>query len=258
MKSRTRRPIIALITVLVLIAAACGGSSDDADSTAAADDEPEEQATEEPSDETAEPEPEPTPEPMLEGELVGLFAMDPTSCDCDNISGSYFRMIQPDGDLVDGPFVPNGDSPCADGSYSALAPGTDGGLRTDIQPTAPDPPFDDAGNGLASAIAEPVVFFGVDFALAIDGEATPPIVTSAGGTLTGDMSAWSANYANLLFNQGAPKPDGSFPGLTAEVTGTIDPETGVYVLEWSSQIIGGSFNDFTGVWHLEGTFTPAS
>jgi hypothetical protein len=45
------------------------------------------------------------------------------------------------------------------------------------------------------------------------------------------------------------------PGITAAPTGTIDPATGAFVLEWSSQIVGGAFNDFTGVWHMEGTFS---
>lgn len=70
----------------------------------------------------------------------------------------------------------------------------------------------------------------------------------------GPWAAFTAYYGNSSFNQGAPKPDG-----TGEAPiGTIDPETGAYVLDWTSQIVGGSFNDFVGVWHLEGTFTPGS
>ena len=42
------------------------------------------------------------------------------------------------------------------------------------------------------------------------------------------------------------------------MTGTYDAETGAFVLEWSSQIVGGPFNDSTGVWHLEGTFEAVS
>ncbi len=45
---------------------------------------------------------------------------------------------------------------------------------------------------------------------------------------------------------------------TSPVTGAYDAETGAFVLEWSSQIVGGPFNDFTGVWPLEGTFEAAS
>ncbi|MEQ1702345.1 MAG: hypothetical protein ABMA25_19720 [Ilumatobacteraceae bacterium] len=55
-----------------------------------------------------------------------------------------------------------------------------------------------------------------------------------------------------MFNQGSPKADGS----DANLTGTIDAATGHYVIEWTSLISGGSFDGFTGVWHLEGTFTP--
>lgn len=46
-------------------------------------------------------------------------------------------------------------------------------------------------------------------------------------------------------------------GVTSGPTGTIDAETGAFVLEWTSQIEGGAFNEFSGVWHLEGTFTAA-
>ena len=35
--------------------------------------------------------------------------------------------------------------------------------------------------------------------------------------------------------------------------GTYDPDTGTYVLQWASQVEGGPFNGFTGIWHLEGT-----
>ncbi len=71
------------------------------------------------------------------------------------------------------------------------------------------------------------------------------------------MAAVVASWNNEFFNQGSPKPDGSAPGLTAPVHGTYDADTGEFVLEWSSQIVGGPFNDFTGIWHLEGTFKPA-
>jgi hypothetical protein len=81
-----------------------------------------------------------------------------------------------------------------------------------------------------------------------------PTITADGGTLTGDLDAFAAAWNNQQFNQGAPKPDGSMPGNTTEPTGTYDAETGEYTLEWTSQITGGPFDTFTGVWHLEGTF----
>ena len=66
--------------------------------------------------------------------------------------------------------------------------------------------------------------------------------------------AVSAYYGGEVFNQGAPKPDGSSPGSTAGPAGQIDPETGEFTLEWTSQISGGAFDGFTGVWHMEGVF----
>jgi hypothetical protein len=48
------------------------------------------------------------------------------------------------------------------------------------------------------------------------------------------------------------------PSLTSPVTATYDAETGAFVLEWSRQIVGGPFNDFTGVWHMEGISEAAS
>lgn len=69
--------------------------------------------------------------------------------------------------------------------------------------------------------------------------------------------AVGAFYGGELFNQGSPKPDGSMPGLTAGPAGIIDPDTGAFVVEWTSPIFGGPFKEFTGVWPLEGTFAPA-
>jgi hypothetical protein len=190
----------------------------------------------------------------IEGELTGVFSVDAAVCaDGPVTSGSYFRMVQIGGTLEAGPFIPNADSLCGDPTFSGLVPGTDGGLVTGTHQAAPDPAFDDAGNGLAGAIFEPVTFFAVAFAGATDPAEAVPAITAADGVLSGDLSAFTAYYGGGQFNQGAPKPDGSG---TAPV-GTIDPATGAYVLDWSSLISGGSFDGFTGVWHLEGTFTPA-
>ena len=143
---------------------------------------------------------------------------------------------------------------CADPTLSGLTAGTDGGLLTGDWQPAPDPAFDENGFGLVDTTFEPVLFFAVAFAGATDPAEALPTLTATDGVLTGDLSAFTAYYGGSSFNQGAPKPDG---GGEAPI-GTIDPETGAYVLDWNSQIIGGSFNDFVGVWHLEGTFTPSS
>ena len=81
------------------------------------------------------------------------------------------------------------------------------------------------------------------------------MIIATAGELSGDVAAVSAFYAGEVFNQGSPKPDGSATGETTPApTGSIDTATGAYSLDWASQIVGGAFNDFTGVWHLEGSF----
>lgn len=194
--------------------------------------------------------------------LVGTFTVEPaTATTGAPTSGSYFRMVQPGGTLAAGPFVPNADSTLTDKTYTAVQPGTDGGLVTGKYQPAPDPAFDEAGNGLADLILAPQTFFGVKFAVATnktdpqDGSTTKvPTITAAKGKLSGNLSAYGVAYGKQDFNQGAPKPDGASPGLTKAPTGTYDAKTGSYTLEWSSAVIGGPFDGFTGIWHLEGTF----
>ena len=195
--------------------------------------------------------------------LVGLFAVDAGTCDASGPDGSWFRMVQPNGTIADGPFVTNGDSLCADKTITPLTPGTDGGLRTgDFQPQ-PEPPFDANGNSLSGRIAVPQKWFAVAFGLATNptdpqtnGPAETPRITRSGTELSGDLEALAASWNGQHFNQGSPKPGGERPGLTAGPTGTFDEASGRYTLDWSSQIVGGPFSNFTGVWHLEGTFQP--
>jgi hypothetical protein len=255
----TKRRLFAALAAATLVLAACGSDDDASSDTEAATEETAAAETTE-ATETTEAMPEETEPPAteaptteapagFEGELVGLFSIDDAVCDAADVSGSYFRMLQPDGN-----YIPNSDSACADVTYSGLAAGTDGGLVTGAYQEAPDPAFDDAGNATADAIFAPVTFFAVAFAGATDSAEAMPMLTATDGVLTGDLSAFTAYYGGGSFNQGAPKPDG-----TGEAPmGTIDPETGAYVLDWTSLISGGSFDGFTGVWHLEGTFTPNS
>ena len=253
-RSRSRTPrlavALALVALLAVAAAACssdGGDDSSSDTTAASDEGGATTTTE-----------------ATSGELVGTFAIDPGVFSGGAPSGSYFRMVQSGGTVADGPFVANADSSSSDQTYTLLEPGTDGGLVSgDYQPD-PDPAFDATGNALADAIISPTPFFGVGFSLSTSeedpqsGEAVDPVsITNEDGTLTGQTSAVSASYSNQAFNQGAPKPDGSSPGETTAVSGTYDPETGAYTLDWASQIVGGPFDGFTGVWHLEGTFAAA-
>lgn len=194
--------------------------------------------------------------------LVGTFRI--TAGDCGSTrSGSFFRMIQPGGS-ASGPFVTNSDSPCGDKSYTPLRPGSDGGLVTRTYQAQPASPFDAAGNGKSGRITAPQKFYGVDFATATNAtdpqtgtKVSAPEVQVSGTTLTGDVRAFAASWNNQHFNQGAPKPDGSTPGNTKRPSGTIDPNTGAFTLEWSSLIVGGPFNNFTGVWRLEGQFVSS-
>ncbi len=232
------RLAVSLVFVVTLVASACGGDGGGSNETAA---------------EGAE-------------ELVGVFKIDPGSCEAAGVTkGSYFRMITPDGKPGDGPYVPNGDSPCGDKTWAPMKPGSDGGLKTGAYQPYPDPAFDDKGNGTGSAVTEPTVWFAVTFAIATnekdpqtDSGTSMPKIMVEDGKLSGDLSAYAAAWNKQHFNQGAPKPGGDRPGFTAGPTGTYDEATKAYKLDWSSQIVGGPFNNFTGVWHLEGTFEPES
>jgi hypothetical protein len=197
-----------------------------------------------------------------EGALEGTFAIDAGECsDASVTKGSWFRMVQPGGTVADGPFVINGDSPCGDTTWTPLSPGSDGGLTTGTYQPQPAEAFDADGNGAATAITQPQTWFAVNFAIATN-ETDPqtntktsvPQLTAENGKLSGDLSAWAAAWNGQHFNQGAPKPGGDMPGETRAPTGTYDDSSGFYSLEWSSQIIGGPVNNFTGVWHLEGTY----
>jgi hypothetical protein len=84
-----------------------------------------------------------------------------------------------------------------------------------------------------------------------------PSLSAQNGALTGDLRAFAASWNRQEFNQGAPKPDGSTPGITARPSGHYDAATRAFSVNWASQIQGGPFSNFTGLWHLEGTFVPA-
>jgi len=230
-----RRILGSVLASVVLVAGACGG--DDGDKTQAG---------------------------SAGEQLVGLFKIDGGQCSTAGLtSGSSFRMINPGGKLGEGPFISNGDSPCGDKTYSPMFPGGDGGMRTGAYQPEVSPPFDAGGHGATELIAKGTPFFAVRFAVATNqkdpqtgGNAPLPTLEVKDGKLSGNLSAFAASWNNQHFNQGAPKPDGSLPGLTSAPAGTYDEATKKFTLEWSSQIVGGPFNNFTGVWHFEGTFEP--
>ena len=222
-------------------------------------------------------------------ELVGLFRIAPGKVDGGQITGSWFRMLQPGGNPKTGPYMINSDSPADGGQATLLSPGTAGGLRTGGYQSQGEPAFDSGGNSTADAIMAPTKFFGVRFSISTNKvdlqtktDVAPPTVVVTNGKLTADLSAWAASWNNQDFNQGAPKPVTSTqakapgqeqtekawdwvsrrwleaapkPTVTgAGASGTFDARSGAFVLEWTSLIVGGPFNGFTGLWHLEGVF----
>ncbi|EFV13373.1 hypothetical protein [Segniliparus rugosus] len=170
-----------------------------------------------------------------------------------------------------------------------------GGYQSLPDPAFAGTPTDPkAGDSLASSVTRPTPFFLVKFSISTNPTdpqtkrpvAPPKVVLLKDGTLTADLSSWAATWNGQYFNQGAPKPQ---PAKDAEVQGaaqvkqvwdwaaqkfldvpiadnipqgdwakgTYDPATKHYTLEWRSLIVGGPFDKFTGLWHLEGVFEPA-
>lgn len=225
-------------------------------------------------------------------ELVGLFRLTPGSDVGAQLGGTYFRMLEPGASPTSGPYMKNANSTADGGQATLLQPGTAGGFRTNQYQAQPTPGFNPGGDSLADSITTPTAFFGVKFSIStnkIDLQTktacAPPIVVLKNGKLTADLSSWAASWNNQNFNQGAPKPVSSTqaksPGeqqaqqawnffsqrwLGAQAkatvsgtgaTGTYDPKTGRFVLQWTSLIVGGPFNGFTGLWHLAGVFQPS-
>jgi hypothetical protein len=205
--------------------------------------------------------PKPTPAPAEGTPLVGTFKLTAGTAPSGSApTGSYFEMLQSNGSPLG-----NLSSPGDDKDYTPLSPGTDGGLKTDGYQPAPNPPFSGgtSGGALANKIIQPVPFYGVNFSAetgstdAQTGAKDPvPQVKLNGSTLSGEVSAWDAQWNGQSFNQGTPKPDGRTPAPTTPLSGTYNAATKHFTLQWKSLIVGGPFNGFTGLWHLEGTFVP--
>ncbi|WP_405491115.1 hypothetical protein [Nocardia sp. NBC_00511] len=194
--------------------------------------------------------------------LNGLFALSPGVCANGVVTGSFFRMILPTGD-ANGPFLANSDSHCSDQTVTTLSAGSDGGLVSGSYQPQPAAAFDGAGNAQSGRVTTPVRFYGVDFATATNptdpqtgGGTGVPQLFDNGGQLSGDLSSLGVTWNNQVFNQGSPKPGGGLPGKTSGISGTIDG-AGNFVIEWTSQIVGGPFNNFTGLWHLAGQYRGA-
>jgi hypothetical protein len=162
----------------------------------------------------------------------------------------------------DSSYLSNSNSACSDHTYTLFQPGTSGGLVTGGYQPEPSPAFDKSGNSLADQIIQPVVFYGVKFSVStesVDPQTKesvpePSLSVNSSGDLSGSLEAWNAAWNSNYFNQGSPKPGGGTPGLTSGPTGTYNSSTGAFVVSWTSEIVGGPFNSFTGQWQLVGTF----
>jgi hypothetical protein len=179
------------------------------------------------------------------------------------ITGTYFAMEG----------FSNNNSPFQDQDYTPLSAGTDGGLETFAYQGPPTPAFleivdgRETGNALANEIVQPQEFFGTNFSIVTaptdlqEKLADPlPTIVDTNGKLSGQITDWTAQWNGESFNQGAPKANGTLPryegSVTTLPTGSYDAATEHYVLTWTSLIVGGPFDKFLGVWHLEGTFVP--
>lgn len=196
--------------------------------------------------------------------LVGTFKLQAGACFGDDVTGTYFRMIFPNGSVANGKFFDNPDSTCRNKTFTLAIPGAQGGLVTGKYQSNPSPAFNAQGGALANSIVQPQSFTGIDFSIATNKDdpqsgvkVPPPSISVSKGKLSGQVKAWSAAWNKLYFNQGSPKPNGSHPGLTAPLSGTYNAKTGAFAITWTSQVVGGPFNGFTGYWHLAGTFTAA-
>jgi hypothetical protein len=194
--------------------------------------------------------------------LVGLFRFTPGAYAAGVATGSYIRLVLAGGTKEKGPFFPNPSSKAT--TYTLLRPGSDGGLRTGTYQPAPSSPFSPTGDALASRIIAPQRFALIQYSAQTSPKdpqtgadvPAPAISLSPDGRLSGQLQAFAAQWNKQNFNVGSPKPDGSFPGLTSPVSGTYNADTKAYTLEWTSQIVGGPFNNFSAFWHFEGTFEP--
>jgi hypothetical protein len=176
-------------------------------------------------------------------------------------SGSYFRMILPGGTEK---YFRNTNSKAKDKSYTLFIPGSQRGLELGVFQPPPTPAFASDGFALASTIVQPLAFAGINFSIstaptdAQSGQAdVPPSLSVTGNRVTGNFSAWTAEWNSIYFNQGSPKPGSEpYPGFTKPVTGTYNKTTKAYQIIWYSLIVGGPFNGFTGYWHLQGKLIP--
>lgn len=192
--------------------------------------------------------------------LTGTLKLTPGKLVHGRYVGTYFRMLLPG---ATDKYFANPNSSAADKTYTPMRPGTNGGLELGHYQPPPSPAFSSDGFALAKRITQPQKFASINYSVstastdAQSGSHVPvPSLVLRGNRLTGNFTAWTAEWNKIYFNQGAPKPNGSYPGLTRPVTGTYNRKTHAFTIIWYSAIVGGPFNGFTGYWHLQGHVKP--
>ncbi len=98
--------------------------------------------------------------------LVGTFKLTNGACFGAAVTGTYFRMIFPKGNIKTGQFFQDPDSLCPNKTFILATPGTDGGFETGKFQPNPKPAFTSTGGALADEIIQPQSFTGIDFSLA--------------------------------------------------------------------------------------------
>ena len=73
------------------------------------------------------------------------------------------------------------------------------------------------------------------------GNPVSAMVDASAGTITVDLSSFTAFWGGTNFNQGS-----------AAATGTYNAGNGTFNIAWSSTVVGGPFNGQTGNWSLQG------
>ena len=73
------------------------------------------------------------------------------------------------------------------------------------------------------------------------GNPVSAMVDATAGTITVDLSSWTAFWNGTNFNQGTPT-----------ATGTYDANAGTFSIGWASTVVGGPFDGQTGNWTLQG------
>ncbi len=196
-------------------------------------------------------------------QLDGVFQIASGSCGSGSKpSGSYVFLTKGGGP------IPNSSSNCDNGDYTPIEQGTTG-LRTGTFQPDPTPTFDSQGNSLATSIMKPTLFEGSDFSIATDSQneqdnpsgpavfPPPSVILSGPNQITANLSSLNATYngtPNSTCATGQPPGDGCYAIGNSAVSGSYNPTTHAYKMDWSASIHGGAFNGAAANFQLTGTF----